>query len=138
MEPRTTIDLGDHKLSARLWRPFDFTSVAHERRRFAVSFKGEGGEKLSADLHNTTEGEKGLVRNKPVSSENSRLAAARGSSGSLYSPFGIVQNLGFYLPTRGLQDGPETLPDHSIVRLYIINPALRFIKLLPVGLRVSP
>src|SRR6185369_13239834 len=72
-------------------------------------------------------GRKGGVTAKPVSSVNSRWAAARASSGGRYSPFGMVQAPSS-LPR---QNGPpgwasSTCMLPSPLRRYMSNPALFF------------
>jgi|SRR5579871_388374 len=63
---------------------------------------------------------------KPVSSQNSRLAASSPSSPTSYSPFGIDQAPRSFLAQKGPPGCTRNTSSPSPRRRYTISPALRF------------
>ena len=88
-EPGGAIDLGKFSGLPGLRRPLHREHAAAQLRRIEVSLDHPGKDQLPARLPQGCRARNPPVIANPVSSASSRLAASKGSSPSLNSPFGI-------------------------------------------------
>jgi hypothetical protein len=111
-QPGCSIHFRKLLLPPGLWGPFHREGVAFQFGGVEISFNSPGDNDLATGRRKGSSGINSPLTAIPVSSANSRLTAARGSSSSPNSPLGIDHTLCLFWPRVDRPDGPTAPPGY--------------------------